>query len=473
MAFITGRDVRILDLNAAYFGVPRSTLMEKAGKAVFEEINRTREISKKKIIVYCGSGNNGGDGLVCARYLHEAGYSVAVFITGPPRTPDALANLDAVKDVSPMKKSTFDSEVIVDALLGTGIVGEVREPTKSIINKINASKALIISIDVPSGLGDNGKGFCVKADKVVTFHRSKKGLERFNTVVKDIGIPMKAESHVGPGDLVDSFSRKNDSHKGENGKVLVIGGSAGYHGAPILSALGALNSGADLVHLAVPEGNYDVTRSYAPDFIVKKFPGEYLGSGGHWFPEDKYNSIVMGPGLGSQKETQENVLSLLKNTPVPVVIDADAIKALEGTKLKINGVITPHSKEFQMLSGKKLPKNMDKRKSVLLEESAQKGSVILLKAPVDIIVSPDGNCKFNETGNSGMTVGGTGDVLAGIVGGFIAQGIGPFTAAYCSAFINGAAGDELYSWKGNCFTASDLAYEIPFTIKRMLDFESQ
>ncbi|MFQ5816040.1 MAG: NAD(P)H-hydrate dehydratase, partial [Candidatus Hydrothermarchaeaceae archaeon] len=438
------------------------------------EVIKIPGVKKNKIDVYCGKGNNGGDGLVCARHLHRAGYKVEVFITEAPSTPEASENLKVLKEglpVSNVKNSNYISDIIVDALLGTGIRGEVREPIRSIIKKINASKAYRVSVDVPSGLDEKGKGYCVRTDKVITFHRSKRGLERFNTIVKDIGIPMRAETHVGPGDLIANITRRADSHKGDNGRVLIIGGSVGYHGAPILSALGALNSGADLIHLAVPECNWNVTKSYAPDFIIKKFPGEYLGSEGPWHPEGEYDSIVIGPGLGIHEETREAIIEMLKKTQTPVVVDADAIKAIAGAKLKVNGVITPHSKEFQILSGRGLPKDNEKRKDILLKKSREIGSVILFKAPLDIIVGPDGRWKFNATGNAGMTVGGTGDVLAGVTGGLIAQGMKPFTAACCATFINGSAGDELHSWKGNCFTASDLAYEIPFTIKRMLDFE--
>jgi NAD(P)H-hydrate epimerase len=449
--------------------------MENAGKAIFEELTKIQGLYKKKIAVYCGKGNNGGDGFVCARYLHKAGYNVEIFITGDPRTPQARENLRLLKEitsVSPFEKSSFDSDIIVDALLGTGIKGAVREPVRSIIKKINASDAFKVSVDVPSGLNEEGKGLCVVADVVIALHKPKKGTERFDTVVKDIGIPMRAETHVGPGDLIVNIARRADSHKGDNGRVLIIGGSEEYHGAPILSALGALNSGADLVHLAVPECNLDITKSYAPDFIVKKIPGRYLGSKGPWYPEGKYDSIVIGPGLGSREETREAIIRIIKKIKAPFVLDADAISALAYAKLKVPGVITPHSKEFQVLAGKKLSKNNEKKKNILLEESSKIGSVILLKGPVDIVVAPDGRWKLNETGNEGMTGGGTGDVLAGVTGGLMAQGLDPFIAACCATFINGSAGDELLSWKGYCFTASDLAYEIPFAMKRILDFES-
>lgn len=475
MHYITGKEARILDLNATYLGVSKAELMENAGKAVYEEILKIQGSRKKKIAVYCGQGNNGGDGLVCGRYLHEAGYNVDVFIAGQPTTPEASDNLRLLRDrlaVYDVTESRYDSDIIVDALLGTGMRGRVREPIKRIIKRINASRAYKISVDVPSGLDESGRGYCVNADKVITFHGPKRGLERFKAVVRDIGIPVRAATNVGPGDLVLNLTRQADSHKGDNGRVLVIGGSDEYHGAPILSAQGALHSGVDLVHVAVPESNYDITRNYGPDFIVKKFPGDFLGSEGLWYPEGRYDSMVIGPGLGTRTETKEAIMGIIKRTKIPVVVDADAIKAIAGTKISLRGVLTPHSKEFEILSGKKLAKANKKRRNMLLEEAAKRGSVILLKAPMDIIVAPDGRWKFNDTGNPGMTVGGTGDVLAGLVAGLIAQGMDLFTAACCGAFINGTAGDELYTSMGYCFTASDLAYEIPYTMKRLLEYGS-
>lgn len=471
---ITGREARALDINSSYRGISSSTLMENAGRVIYEELTKLRGINKKKIAIYCGRGNNGGDGLVCARHLVKNGYDVEVFKLTGSGTPESEENKKLLEDaieVTPLKNSTFDSDIILDALLGTGLRGPVHEPILSVIKEINASKAYKVSVDVPSGLDEKGEGYCVNSDKVITLHKPKKGLERFRTVVRDIGIPVLAETHVGPGDLIAYISRGTDSHKGDNGRVLIIGGSESYHGAPILSALGALNSGADLVHIAVPERNVDVTRGYGPDFIIKNFPGSYLGSEGPWFPEDVYDSIVIGPGLGNREENHKAIVGILEKTKTPVVVDADAIKAMSGAKLDLDGVVTPHFKEFQILAERALPSNEEKRKELLLEVSSEIGLSILLKAPADVIVSPDGRWKINDTGNSGMTAGGTGDVLAGITGGLIAQGMEPYISACCAAFINGLAGDDLHSWKGNSFTASDLAYEIPFTIKRTLDFE--
>lgn len=475
MKHITNKEMRILDINSEYFGVPRSTLMENAGKQVFEALRKRFKLKNKKIAVFCGTGNNGGDGFVAARYLASEGAKVDVILLGSEagiRTPEAREKFGLIKKnrkVKVLKKMKNNYDIIIDAILGTGIEGELREPAASAVERINRSGAFKVSVDVPTGIGSRR---CVNADLVVTFHAMKRGLEKFDTVVADIGIPKEAESFVGPGVLIVNLKRNKGSRKGDNGKVLVVGGSDLYYGAPVLSAFGALNSGADLVYLAVPEVNYEVTRTFSPDFIVRKYPGGFLSqssvdavlelAGG-------CDSMVIGPGLGNRSETKSAVLEVLKKIKIPVVIDADALKAIaEGRELlkKLNAVLTPHAGEFRILTGEDLSNDLEERKKVVLQQAKKLNAAILLKAPVDIIASQDGRIKLNATGNAGMTVGGTGDVLAGIVASFMAQRLEPFDAACCAAFVNGTAGDELYKSKSYCFTASDVAGELPNTIKK-------
>lgn len=475
MKHITHKEMRILDINSEYFGVPRSTLMENAGKQVFEALRKRFKIRDKKIAVFCGTGNNGGDGFVAARCLANEGAKVDVLLLGSEagiRTPEAREKFELIKKNKKIKfvKETKDNhDVIIDAVLGTGIEGELREPAASAVERINKSKAFKVSVDVPTGIGS--KRF-VNANLVVTFHAMKKGLEKFDTVVADIGIPKEAESFVGPGDLAVNLKRDKESKKGDNGKVLVVGGGDLYYGAPVLSAFGVLNSGADLVYLAVPEANYEVTRTFSPDFIVRKYPGGFLSSRGvDTILEIAKNCdcAVIGPGLGLRSETKSAVLDVLKKIKIPVVIDADALKAIAGGKellKKLNAVLTPHAGEFRILTGEDLSNDLEERKKVVLQQAKKLNATILLKAPVDIIASQDGRMKLNATGNAGMTVGGTGDVLAGIVASFMAQRLEPFDAACCAAFVNGAAGDELYKSKSYCFTASDVAGKLPSTIKK-------
>lgn len=475
MENITPEQMRAVEINSEYLGVSRLTLMENAGKQVFLALKGKFKLRDKKVVLYCGSGNNGGDGFVAARHLAKAGADVSVIFLGKsPRTPEARASFEKVRTLV-KDKPPKSPDIIIDAILGTGISGPPKEPVRSFVRKINRSRAFKLSVDVPTGLDPGtGRGPAVRADLVVTFHKMKKGLLKSKTKVAGIGIPKEAEAHVGPGDVIVNLKREPDSHKGQNGKVLVVGGSDLFHGAPILSGLGAHNSGADLVFMYVPEGNFDVTRAASPGFIVRKYSGDYLtpGAAGQIIKFSKMCGVlVIGPGLGVRQETKDAVIEILKKVKIPVVIDADAIRAVaehQSVLKNINAIVTPHTQEFAALTKKSLPKTEKNRIKLVKKEAKRLSSVILLKSPTDIIASP-GSIKLNTTGNPGMTSGGTGDVLCGVTAGIISQGITLFDSACCAAFILGASGDELSRWKGYAYTAEDVAGEISNTIKRTLD----
>ncbi|MBI2453200.1 NAD(P)H-hydrate dehydratase [Candidatus Peregrinibacteria bacterium] len=273
--------------------------------------------------------------------------------------------------------------------------------------------------------------------------------------------------------------RKSQSHKGEHGRVLVIGGSREYFGAPILTALGALNSGCDLVYLFVPECNFDVTRSYSPNFIVKSYQGDFLHK--KILPSileisEMCDTIVIGPGLGKisasyggRSDIPSLVASIFQKIRKAFVLDAEAILACElGDFNDIDIVITPHAGEFLRLTGQKLSYDLSERAEQSHRAAMQKGVSILLKGPTDVIASRTGEIFLNSTGNPGMTVGGTGDVLAGITGGLIAQGLSSFDGACCASYINGACGDALYKKKWFAFNAEDIALEIPFMLRELM-----
>lgn len=475
MEYITPEQMRAVEINSEYLGVSRLTLMENAGKQVFLALKKKFKLRGKAVTVYCGTGNNGGDGFVAARHLANAGANVSVIITGKSvKAPEAKRNFAAVSDLV-CKTPPKSPDVIIDAMLGTGISGPPKEPVRSFVRKINRSRAFKLSVDVPTGLDPGtGRGTAVRADLVVTFHKMKKGLLKSKTKVAGIGIPKEAEAHVGPGDVIVNLKREPDSHKGQNGKVLIVGGSDLYHGAPILSGIGALNSGTDLVFLYVPEGNFGVTRASNPDFIVRKYEGDFLtpASVKEILKFSKEcDVLVIGPGLGTRGETKEAAIEILEKIKIPTVIDADAIRAVAehpGVLKKIDAVATPHAREFTRLTKRSLPKHEKNRIKVVSKEAKRLSSVILLKSPTDIIASPE-SLKLNTTGNPGMTVGGTGDVLSGVVAGLISQGVNTFDSACCAAFVTGSAGDELSRWKGYAYTASDVAGEVSNTIKRTLD----
>lgn len=270
--------------------------------------------------------------------------------------------------------------------------------------------------------------------------------------------------------------RAADSHKGMNGRVLIVGGSLEYSGAPLLCGLGALNSGSDLVHLFVPECNFDVSRGHYPDFLVQSFPGNFLDASG--VPAilelaKNCDAILIGPGLGEREETMEAILQLVLQLQIPTILDASAIQVLQKIKkfpLQQKMVITPHHNEFEHLTGKEVKISTSvSAKVVLVRTLATDLHInILLKGPESFIASEKGDVVTNSNGNAGMTVGGSGDVLAGFVTSMIAQGVDVFDACKLSSFVFGETGDALFKEKGYGFSASDLAMELPYVLKKFL-----
>jgi NAD(P)H-hydrate epimerase len=287
--------------------------------------------------------------------------------------------------------------------------------------------------------------------------------------VKDIGLPPELENYAGPGDVkLVVKTRVPESHKGDYGRLLVIGGSETFSGAPALVALAALRTGVDLAYVAAPQKTAYAISAMSPDLITIKLDGEHLNIGN--VPAlktyiEKSDAVVIGPGLGLHMETKEAVKALIEaveEAKKPLLLDADGLKAFAEFKRKLNipVVLTPHAGEYAILAGKRLPKNLKEKALEAQKTAAELGAVILLKGPVDIIAD-EKRFKLNFTGNPGMTVGGTGDVLSGIVGAFLAQGANPFEAAVAGAFANGAAGDFAFAEKGYHMTASDLLHWIP------------
>lgn len=476
MSYISHQEVKVLDVNSIWHGTEVEELMENAGRAVAEEVSK--RVKEGELLVVCGTGNNGGDGLVAARYLAKAGYKVRVFLLGKEmKSRASRKNLERLRisgilvEASPEpERLEVWEEVVVDALLGTGIEGELREPYRTAVEKIKNSKAYKVAVDLPSGMDNRGEGFFAKPDFVVTFVAPKIGLESFNTVVRDIGIPERAKSHAGPGEVAVSLKKRDkDAHKGDFGRVLVVGGSEDFHGAPLLSAMGSYASGCDLVYLIVPEDILTPARCFAPEFIVIGYSAKNLKAESIKEAENfihKADTAVIGPGLGERDETLRAVVKFLEEWEKPVVVDADALKAVALAGRVLEGkraIVTPHAGELRMLAGKEF----EDRELAAREVAESLSSIVLLKGSTDVIASPDGRVKLNDTGNSGMTAGGTGDVLAGIAAGFLAQDAEPFYAACASAFINGYAGDCLARKKGYLFSSSELAKEVPLAIKEV------
>lgn len=471
--YVTVEEMRALEANADYFGVGYADLMENAGRKVAELI--LSRYGCKATVVVCGRGNNGGDGFVAARYLAGENCPVSVVLLGRAshvRTGPASDNFfklqmtnvkvteaDSVNSLSP---ELFNgSEIIVDAILGTGSQGPPRSLETKAIILINQSKGVKISVDVPSGL-DCRTGICdvcVRSDLVITFHALKKGLEKFNVDVVDIGIPSDAILYAGPGDLGKLLSRGDFAHKGQSGRVLVIGGGP-YTGAPALAAMAALRAGADLVTVAAPQRAADIIASFSPNLITRQLMDKNRIVEADILPLTpligSHDVVIIGMGAGRDPETTRAISGILELCD-RTVIDADAL--LPGVPLK--GIVTPHRVEFRRISGHEVK---DGSADEVKAFSAARKVITLLKGKTDVI-SDGERVKLNRTGNAGMTVGGTGDVLAGIAGAFYCKNP-PFEAAAAAAFISGAAGDIAFQAKGFGLIATDVIDCIPEAMKR-------
>ena len=501
---ISSNELSILDNNSEWLGIPKSHLMECAGYSFATEIITQGYVKEKtKVAIFCGTGNNGGDGLVVARHLSSYGVRVLVILVGTPdkiRTKEAKINWNIVfnhltysiktviikdstdaKKIRKIIKKDQDYSLIIDGLLGTGVEGKIREPIYSAIDLINALKEndhiKVTSIDVPSGLDpDTGKipDKAVNPDLLVNFHRVKKGLKKttkYQVIEKSIGIPLEASIFVGKGDILPNLKIRNvDTHKGEFGRVLVIGGSKNYSGAPAYTSLSCIQFGCDLVITYVPEVVGNVIRAYSPNMIVRTNPGDWLTTKALeeilWLI-DWANTIVIGPGLGTEKTSEELLSKIFENineSKKSFVIDADALKLIKSHLDLIKGknvILTPHEGELKVIADINLPPydEIEQRGAEILKVAKSLDVTLLVKGPYDYI--SDGNkLKINKTGCPEMSIGGTGDVLAGLCGSFLTTGSNLFQAACSAAFLNGYIGEYCKKTLGPRFTAMDMINNI-------------
>lgn len=519
-------DMMTTDYNCEYLGLSRLCLMENAGKSLSDEVATlsTFKFSKPvKIIIFTGSGGNGGDGFVAARHLLNRGFEVEVYALNTLdeiKSDDALANLeilmnmeprvsrlsvDFIKDSSDLDKLDFDSNseyIVLDCILGTGIKGKLRTKVRKTVELINEINGLKIAVDAPSGLDPlTGEisDIAVDADYTVSFHKIKTGIklageEKTGGVITcDIGIPIEAELFVEGGDLLRLKNRKNDSHKGNNGKVLIVGGSKDYHGAPAISAKAAIATGVDLTYIYTPKNAALAIKSFSEDFIVQESKGDYLSL------EDlddilelasKVDAVLLGPGSSQMEETGKLFNVLAMKIDKPLVLDADALKMVDLSLVskKEDLIITPHLSEFKSFFKNVSKEDMDQfEKFVKLDDKENldfrkvndkidsihritkniEGSVIL-KGKYDFIFNKN-RLKINRTGNPGMTVGGTGDALAGICLSLLSQGLNSFDAALLAPYLNGKAGDLAYEAQGYGFGAQDLTQYLGAVMSDLID----
>ncbi|MBI4052876.1 MAG: NAD(P)H-hydrate dehydratase [Candidatus Diapherotrites archaeon] len=443
--------MRILDANLAYYGISVADAMENAGKGVASEIEkRFCRGKRKKIAVFCGLGNNGGDGLVCARYLAKKN-SVHVFLAGRPeliKTPEAKLNWQRLKKTNAKVKcissaseiSAGKFDIVVEALVGLGVEGRLKEPLHSIVAKLNALHAGKVAVDVPA------PGF--KADLTVSLHNAKVN----GAVVVGIGIPKELENFTGPGNVKILKRPAKNSHKGENGVVLLVAGSRKWHGAPVFAGLTASRL-CDLVLFATARENIPIAKKASPEFIV--FPLQSALK-----EINKADCVLIGPGLEPSASNKALIKKLLSHKDKKFVLDATALRLANPYWLNANCVVTPHRAEFKALF--KAGPNEKNVKAMAKKFNC----IVVLKGSVDLI--SDGRAVYkNFSGNQGMTKGGTGDVLAGLIAGFAATN-DLLLSCLAAAFLNGFAGDLLKEERGFMFNAQDLMEMIP-RAKKLLD----
>lgn len=469
---ITAERMAVVDRNAAALGVPQKQLMESSGNAVARAIRDVADPGSD-VAVVAGRGNNGGDAFVAARFLKD--YDVTVHLLGRPETITtdiARENWDALTTAEYETQVVRDSadlalgnpDVVVDAMLGTGITGALREPEATAARAINDSGATVVAVDVPSGVDANtGEAVAdaVEADYVVTFHDMKPGLTDFDApvTVADIGIPEAAETFVGPGDLT-RLTRTATSHKGDHGEVLVVGGGP-YTGAPALAAQAALRAGADLVRVACPTSIADEIQGYSENLIVRPFEGERFTPDAVDHVQSlaaAHDVVVLGPGLGDASDTLAAVSEFLSDFSGRAVVDADALQVVPDVDTEADLLCTPHQGELRKMGGE-TSDDWRERQALVESFAAEVGHTLLVKGDYDV-VSDGETTRVGRTGNPGMTVGGTGDVLAGAAGALACTQT-PIDAAAIAAYANGRAGDRVVDSRGYGLVATDLLDELP------------
>lgn len=515
MILVTPSQMREIDARAIVdLGIPSMVLMENAGRALVEEAENRVEGDHLRISVFCGPGNNGGDGLVAARHFHDRGHEVAVFLAAPRSafSGDARAQLRIVgklgvpvsvvsarTNMDRVRRRFEESDLAIDALFGTGLQREVKGLFAQCVRSINSCSGLVMSVDIPSGLnGETGipMGETVTADVTVTLAFPKTGVVVFpgadfagDVVVADIGIPFSAVEGsdlngalIGPGTVRTVFSpRWENSHKGTYGHLLVCSGSTGKVGAGILAARAALRTGAGLVTLALPS-SYSVSAD-ASTAEVMTAPLPETGDGalstrGLKALENlvgQRDALAIGPGLSVNEETSRLVREILSWPGFPAVVDADALNALEGDLdlLLPRGeltVLTPHPGEMAGLLGVSSREVQSDRIGAALECSGISGCVVVLKGARTVVAVPDGRYHVNLTGNPGMASAGTGDVLTGMIGALLARGESPLDSALASVYLHGLAGDAAADvLTEHCLTAGDVLDYIGPALKGILE----
>lgn len=483
-------------------------LMQNAATGVLNQIMEhfNSDVRTKQIAVFCGSGNNAGDGYVIAHMLWERGAKITVVsVSDPARlSGDAKRAYElycltgmGTYTVSEMKgKLPKNCVCIVDAIFGTGLNKPLTGDHLAAVELINSSDAYTVAVDLPSGINaDTGQimGGCVRADLTVTFafkkvcHVTYPCIDNMGKlVICDIGIKRSdvdaasMKIYETDDNLIDKIirPRSKNTNKGDYGRLLVISGSKGMTGAAILALRASLRSGVGLVTAAIPESVYPIAASNIIEAIAMPMTEN---ADGHISKNntdrlvEKFktqSAVLIGCGMGNCEDTRELVRIAVRNSGKPVIIDADGLNALADEISILQNkssdvILTPHPKEFARLSGMTVEQVEADRAGNALRFAVEHNVTVVLKGARSVTASPDGMIYINSTGNPGMATAGSGDVLAGIIASFCAQGIRPLAAAVAGVFIHGRAGDIASSFLGEyALTASDIINNLPRALIR-------
>lgn len=481
----TGKEAKDIDRHAiGCMGMPGAVLMERAAMSAAAVIMK-RENRQARILAVCGTGNNGGDAAATVRILHEQGWNTALTVIGESghMTEDMknqliLASNCGVPVLPPEALSDGVFDVVLDGLFGVGLSRDVEGVYEKIVREINRSDAVCYALDIPSGISaDTGAvlNVAVSADCTITFGVNKMGLVLYpgceyagEVFVADIGFPAQSVQSVNPlhytyeeSDLIRLPHRPARSHKGTFGRVLVVAGSEAMSGACFFAAKAACLSGAGLVRVISPEINRNILLESLPEIIFSK-PDELMEAL-IWA-----DVLVVGPGIGTGAYAEKIMKTILSKSSVPTVIDGDGITVCSAYKQPFSGniILTPHVKEMSRLTGKRVDELLDHMISSSIE-AAKKWNCIMVHKDARTIVTDGKEAYINLSGNNGMATGGSGDVLAGLLGGFLAQGMSPFEAAALAVYVHGLAGDFKAEETG-CYSlmASDILDGIPEILKR-------
>jgi len=519
MKIVTSEQMRQIDQECAKAGLPTSVLMENAGKAVAEETRRILgTTTQQHILVLVGPGNNGGDGLVCARYLHDWGAKVSVYLCRQ-RPPDD-ANLELVQQrgitcveaaqdgsLSQLDELLAQATCVIDAIFGTGKARPLEGIPAQVLTKVAQAKRKrpnlhLIALDLPSGLNaDNGAvdPACPYADNTITLAFPKLGLFSFpgaervgKLTIVDIGIPDYLADAITTELITDEWARLAlprrplNANKGTFGRVLVVAGSINYIGAAYLACSGAMRVGAGLVTLATATSLQPILAAKLTETTYLPLPESQPGIISPQAAElisqqvSNYNVLLLGCGLGQSQSAIEFTSSVLAQPALPaLVLDADALNIMAKTprwwqQLIGEAILTPHPGEMARLSGLSIAEIQQDRVGTARKFALEWQKTVVLKGAYTVIATPEGRCRISPIANAGLASAGTGDVLTGVIAGLVAQGLSLFDSAALGVYLHGKAAEAVRETMGDAgMLATDLLPALPRVIKRLKEAEDE